>query len=217
MVNPMNLHNLAFRTDPTRYVRQRAINGVAWFMRNQGVQANQYQNLYLNMAKEGSFDLQGDGQARQVILTPVGNVTHHDQPISAYWCPFIQGNGLPGFVDIPTYRPRHRFVFTAAMNGCALMVTSSPLGPGMIRVYHHQHPGDLGINQLILQQGQEVLSFISFGDYGSINQQVPAPNAFNFLYYRNSGWRYVLQPQTFNMMTLDVALNPAIPPRVLDV
>jgi len=213
----MNGHNLVFRTDPTWYVSQRAINGVAWFMQNQANHANQQQMLVLNVAKQGAFDLQGHRQAQQVVLTPVGNVHHGDQPITAYWCPFVQGNVLPGFVDIPRHNPQHRFVFTAAMNGCALMVTASPIGPNMIRVYHHQHPGNAGINQLIQAQGQEVISFISFDDYGDVNQQLPAPNAFNFLYYRNGGWKFVLQPQTFNMVTHDVALNPAIQSQILDV
>jgi len=213
----MNGHNLIFRTDPLWYVRNRAINGVSWFMQNQANHANQLQNMVLNLAKEGSFDLRGGGQAQQVVLTPVGNVQHGDQPIAAYWCPFVQGNVLPGFVDIPRHNPQRRFVFTAAMNGCALVVTGSPLGPNMIRIYHHQHPDDANINGLIQAQGQEVISFISFEDYGDAAQQFPAPNAFNFLYYRNGGWRFVLQPQTLNMLTHDVALNPAIPPKVLDV
>jgi hypothetical protein len=186
-------------------------------MRNQANHVNQQRNIMLNALKQGNFDLQGDGLAQQVVLTPVGNVLQGEQPIAAYWCPFVQGNGLPGFVDIPRFNPQYRFVFTAAMNGCALMVTTSPLGPNMIRVYHHQHPGNAGINQLIQAQGQEVISFVSFDDYGNANQQVPAPNAFNFLYYRNGGWRFVLQPQTFNMVNHDVALNPAIQPQVLDV
>lgn len=213
----MNGHNQIFISNPVWYVGQKAINGIAWFMQNQAGHASQQQNLVLNVAKQGVFDLQGDGQARQVILTPVGNTQHGDQPIAAYWCPFVQGNVLPGFVDIPRYNPEHKFVFTAAMNGCALVVTASPVGSHMIRVYHHQHPDSAHINQLIQEQGPAVTSLIGFDDYGHVEQQDPAPNAFNFLYYRSGGWKFVLQPQTFNMITHDVALNPAILPKVLDV
>ena len=212
----MNGHNTLFRADPVWYIRQRAINGVAWFMRDQANQAHQMQALMLNNAKQGAFDLQGDGQTPQVTLTPVGNVLHDDPPIHAYWCPFIQGNVLPGFVDVPRINPPYRFVFTAAMNGCALVVTNSPLGPGMIRIYHNQHPGNQNINQLIHNQGQQIVSFITFDDYGDVNQQMPAPNAFNFLYYRNGGWRFVLQPQLLNMFTHNVALNPNIQTQIID-
>ncbi|WP_137936489.1 hypothetical protein [Chitinivorax sp. B] len=212
----MNGHNALFMADPLWYIKQRAINGVAWFMRGQANRANQMQNTMLNTLKEGVFDLQGEGQAHQVTLTPVGQVLHGDQPIQAYWCPFVQGMVLPGFVDVPKVNPRCKFVFTAAMNGCALVVTESPLGANMIRVYHNQHPGNQQINQLIRNQGREVISFISFDDYGDANQQMPAPNAFNFLYYRNGGWRFVIQPQLFNMATHVVTLNPNIPTQISD-
>ncbi|MGJ7535814.1 MULTISPECIES: hypothetical protein [unclassified Variovorax] len=215
----MNGHNQLFRADPVAYAQLRAINGVSWFMQNAQAQQNPafaMQVLVLNTAKMGSFDLQGTAQALQVTLRPVGNVLHQDQPISAYWCPFIQGNVMPGFVDVPRHNPQHRFVFTAAMNGCALMVTNSPLGAHLIRVYHHQHPGQANINQMIQAQGQEVISYIGFDDYGHANQHIPLPNAFNFLYYRNGAWKYVLQPQLFDPLTNNVTLNGLIPSQVLD-
>ena len=150
----MNGHNLTFRNNPIWYVAQRAINNVSWFMKDQANSINQQRNRILNTAKSGTFDLLGDGQAKEVILAPTGNPLHTDALITAYWCPFIQGNVLPGFVDIPRHNPQHNFVFTAAMNGCALVATTSPFGKNMIRIYHHQHPESVSVNQLIHAQGQ---------------------------------------------------------------
>lgn len=213
----MNGHNLTFRNNPTWYVAQRAINNVSWFMKDQANSTNQQRNRVLNTAKSGAFDLLGDGQAKEVTLAPTGNTTHTDPLITAYWCPFIQGNVLPGFVDIPRHNPQHNFVFTAAMNGCALVTTTSPAGSNLLRIYHHQHPDSATINQLILAQGQSILSCIDASDYCRSDQKYPAPNAFNFLFYKEGKWKYVVQPQTFNMLTHEVALNPAMQPKVVDV
>ena len=214
----MNGNNLTFLSDPIWYIRNRAINNIKWFKqvhRSAGLDRAAASNRVtaLNVLKEGYFDLQGSAQDREVLLALVGDVGTGDRPISAYWCPFIQGNVLPGYVDIPRVNPVHHFVFTAAMNGCALVATHSPLGANMIRIYHNQHPDSAAINNLIAKQGQSMISIVKFDDYGVDF----APNAFNFLYYRNGGWRYVLQPQILNMLTDDVGINNGIPQQVLDV
>ncbi|MGQ5521995.1 hypothetical protein ACUHMQ_01915 [Chitinimonas sp. PSY-7] len=220
----MNGQNLAFITDPAWYIGQRAINSLAWFHFS-NIREQQNNQLYMELIarKQGAFDLQEmkrskqDGlSSRQVILAPVRQGDIRDPVINAYWCPFIQGMVLPGYVDVPRRNPAHRFIFTAAMNGCALVVTESPLGAHMMRVYHHQHPGSQPVNDLIKAQGQEVISYIAFDDYGRDNGSLPAPNGFNFLYYRKGGWRFALQPQLFNMVTQEVWLNPGIQTSLLD-
>ena len=213
----MNGHNLTFRSDPIWYITQRAINNVSWFMKDQANNINQQRNRILNGSKTGAFDLLGEGQAKQVALAPTGNPPHSDPLITAYWCPFVQGNVLPGFVDIPMHNPEHQFVFTAAMNGCALVTTTSPLGSNMLRVYHHQHPDSPHINNLIKAQGQTIISSINANDYCHRDQKIPAPNAFNFLLYKEGRWKYAVQPQTFNMLTHDVTLNPGMPSKILDI
>ena len=87
----------------------------------------------------------------------------------------------------------------------------------MLRVYHHQHPDSAHINNLIKAQGQTVISSISASDYCHNDQKIPAPNAFNFLFYKEGKWKYAVQPQTFNMLTHDVALNPGMPAKVVNV
>ncbi len=159
----------------------------------------------LNVLKEGLFDLAGPIAANNVDLGVSGNHVHNDAPIRAYWCPFIQGNVLPGFVDVPRAQPDSPFVFTAAMNGCAFVITDSP-NHGYFRVYHHQHPDSAFIWNLIHQQGQVVRSFLGFAEYGVAANVAPnavaAPNAFNFLHYQFGMWSYVVQRQHFNMLTL---------------
>ena len=155
--------------------------------------------------------------ANEVILTPVGNVTHGDMPISAYWCPFIQGMQMPGYVDIPKHKPDYSFMFTAAMNGCALIVTETPGRSDMIRVYHNQHPHEETVNASIRKLGKPILSRLVFEDYGRDTGTLPAPNGFNFLYYSRECWMIYSQPQMLDLVTSKVMLNRSLPSRMLEV
>ena len=98
----------------------------------------------LNMAKWGVFDLVPVPGSTKVTLRFAGPGSTHaisgDLPISAYWIPYLVGGGLPGWVDIPRRWALWRIVLTAAMQGCALVVTSSPASPAHFRVFHNQHP-----------------------------------------------------------------------------
>jgi len=205
----MNGHNGQFLLDPLKYVGLRAVNNLTWFRRAilpaNGATLGALNNG-LSLAKTGYFDLQAVS-LDTVELAIVAGAGGGEAPIQAYWCPFIQGGGLPGWVEIPKANPPMRFMFTAAMNGCRLVVTDR--SATHFRVYHHQHPdsgGPLanGIWTAIAQQGHEIVSHMGYDEYGVGQDFGRAPNAFNFLYYRNGVWNYVSQPQWFDMATLKV-------------
>ncbi len=202
----MNGHNAQFQADPNRYTNAWIINSVQWF-RNAQHGVNAQRNTLLGILKEGYFDFVPAGGINSVTLTVIGNQNiGGEQPVSAYWCPFVQGNILPGYIDLPRQNPDFRFVFTAAMQGCALVATESPQGPNFFRLYHHQHPDSNNIWTLIHNQNQEVLSILSYADYGQANVANGVGNSFNFLYYRNSNWVYITQPQILSP-DLTVRLN----------
>jgi hypothetical protein len=210
----MNGHNAQFVANPLKYVEARAVNNLTWFRRAilpaNGATLGALNNA-LGVAKTGAFDLQALSiDTVELKVMPAGPI-QGDNAIQAYWCPFIQGGGLPGWVDIPKNAPPMKFVFTAAMNGCRLVITNR--SATHFRVYHHQHPdsgGPLanGIWQAIHAQGHEVVSHMGYDEYGVGEDFGRAPNAFNFLYYRNGGWNYVSQPQYFDMATLKVTKLP---------
>lgn len=192
--------NSQFITSPENFVRANIINNIRWFNNTGRPEASVGHSMILmaGRTKEANFDLvrvEVNGGKNVYELRLCNMMVKNDTTINAYWCPFIQGNNtLPGYVDIPRYNPRNRFVFTPAMNGCAFVVTKSPRGGDWFRVYHNQHPESRSVSNLIMRDsGDDVLSCLSFEDYGTQNH----PNAFNFLYYRNSTWIYVSQPQIF--------------------
>ncbi len=199
----MNGCNAQFIGSPEVFVRANIINNIRWFQ-NAGrpeASVNNSMIVMANSLKEANFDLaRGEtNEGKNVYdLRLCNSLVKNDIPINGYWCPFIQGNTLPGYVDIPRYNPIYRFVFTPAMNGCAFVVTNSPKGRDWFRVYHNQHPGMRSVTDLIRREsGEDLFSYFSFNDYGTQNN----PNAFNFLHYRNSTWMYVSQPQIFTINT----------------
>jgi hypothetical protein len=167
---------------------------VSWF-RAHGTQANP-----LTGNKKGQFDLEFTGNlTSKVVSFRIADVSvKSDIAIDAYWCPFISGGGLPGWVDLPLEKPAYKFMFTAAMQGCALVVTTSPT-PKHIRVYHHQHPEKISkysaspqIWKAIEEVGQKQVSILDYEKY-SVKGQTNVTNAFNFLAYKNERWSYVTQ------------------------
>lgn len=208
----MNGHNQQFTQDPLAFIAKQPINGILGF--KSGVAFN------TTSQTQGTFDL--IKQNGQVILTPYNQANYSfyqriEEPITAYWCPFIQGNDTVGYVDIPKQNPPFNFVFTAAMNGCSLVTTESPDNPNMFRVYHNQHPDEKksGPNRIILESGREVISEIKYENYGSessnLDKEGYAPvNAFNFLYYTKGQWFYVIQPQSMNMVSQNVKPNRSL-------
>ena len=193
----MQGHNAEFVNNWARYLDHIIVDNVSWFRD----MANNVQVVALKVPKAGLFDLVPTGidpRRAQFRIAPA--FVRGDVGIGAYWCPFLPGGGLPGWVDLPRRNPAHNFMFTAAMQGCALVVTGSPTSNN-IRVYHHQHPDPNhnaapAIWGAIHQVGQAVISILEYNDYGATGLQGNAPNAFNFLLYRNAHWNYVTQAHT---------------------
>lgn len=200
-------YNGLFRQDPFAFINTYTVDIKTWFeglMRRAG--GGGFEGALLqaaNTAKVGRFDLAPVGgflgwgiHTVEVRMTPHGG-------IDAYWVPYHAGLGLPGYADVPRINPVTPFVFTAGMNGCAFVVTTTPGGGGhSLRVYHNQHPNNHSIWNQIHAVGQPVVSYVDFNDYGG-GALDPGMNpvAFNFLYYRNGTWNYVFQPQAFNALS----------------
>jgi hypothetical protein len=205
----MNGCNNIFTLNPINFLGLMTVNNINWFRPGQMSPVERQSIALTNRLKMGAFDLQPMGGVTVKFRISSG-LPANDQPINAYWCPYEAGGGLPGFVDFPRNGPLYPFVFTAAMNGCAFVVTTSPAGGGSLRLYHHQHPGDANaapggtpqrIWNAINNQGQAILSVFMFEDYGAATPAHTEPNAFNFLYHDGHHWYYVSQPQTANMGT----------------
>ena len=193
----MQGHNALFTGNFATYLNGVIVDNVSWF-RNM---ANNGAVVGLGVPKAGQFDLLPTGinpSRVQFRIAPVGGIIG-DAAIGAYWCPFDSGGELPGWVDLPMHNPAHNLMFTMAMQGCALVVTGSPLA-NHFRVYHHQHPdmshAAAAVWGAIHAQGQPVISVYTFDDYGLAGLNGNAPNAFNFLLYRNGNWNYVTQAHT---------------------
>jgi hypothetical protein len=192
----MQGHNAEFVGNWNSYLNNVLVDNVTWF---RDIGANNAAINALSLAKAGSFDLVPTSIApRRVMLriAPPGGIVA-DAGIGGYWCPFVQGGGLPGWVDLPRQAPAHNLMFTAAMQGCALVVTQSPVA-NHIRVYHHQHPdgANNGVWQALHAVGQPVLSILDYADYGPAGLNGNAPNAFNYMLFRNGMWNYVTQAHT---------------------
>lgn len=208
----MNNRNINFINDPIGYLNNNTVNH-RWF--DEHIQRRNLGNAplaetaavnLLPIAKMGNFDFQptagAPGGRPQVKFATINNNPTMDAALTAYWCPYVNGNGIPGFVDVPRTNPTYNFVFTAAMNGCAFIITDSPLGGGHFRVYHHQHPGTAAIDNLILAATPNIITTFGFDQYGNgALAGLNLPVAFNFLYYRNGGWVIVSQATKMNAHT----------------
>lgn len=203
-------------------MNQLFVNDPVWFLQhvlvdNRFIAAN---FGLLNQNKAGLFDLviTGGNTVRLTDASPgTGHQIQNDVAIPAYWCPFLPGGGLPGWVDVPRFNPQRRFVFTAAMQGCALVVTDSPASPQLFRLSHNQHPGAQATWTAMQQIGiTAVVSTLSWAQYG--NQAPAAPvnvtNAFNFL-WRPPGqaWSYIAQSNRLVPLAMGMRLerDPAMP------
>ncbi len=192
----MNGLNALFVNDPVWFLRNICVDNQAMQLGPEGARTL----TRLNAAKSGMFDLvpAGRANANKVVLTDAspgsGHAVVRDAPISAYWCPFLAGGGLPGWVDVPRAHPPQRLIFTAAMQGCCYVVTTSPAGRGNFRVFHNQHPETAATWQAIAGQGASVLSTLTYDEYGGGG----LTNAFNIL-WRPTGkaWAYVSQTNSF--------------------
>jgi hypothetical protein len=193
-------YNNLFRLDPFNFINTYTVDIKGWFeglMRTPQDPGHQYyaaadEMKFCRLNFDPSEGLLGFG-VQTVTAKFVGGTG-----IDGYWVPYKPGTGLPGYADVKRRNPPTPFVFTGGMNGCAFFVTDSPLGATYMRVYHHQHPGSDAITRRILDVGQPIISIHSFDDYGGAELPYGVnPVAFNFMYYRNSTWNYVSQPQEF--------------------
>lgn len=202
-------YNALFTTDPFGFIKTYTVDIKTWFenlMRSATTQTrtDAMYKEFVERQKVGAMNLEPVGGLLGFGVDTVEfQFARVGAGIDAYWVPYHAGEGLPGWADVPRRNPTHPFVFTAGMNGCAFVVTDSPLGGAYMRVYHNQHPDNQNVWQSIHGAGRPIISIANFDEYGGgplghgIN-----PVAFNFLYYRNSGWNYVFQPQSFNALSL---------------
>ena len=107
---------------------------------------NANRKVYFRMKKvsTSTFGI-GENKVELLLGATAGDIPSegNDFAVASYWCPFLSGNAGVGYVDIPRSSPAHKFVLTAAMQGCWFVVTDTvPPDPGMMRVHHHQHPDD---------------------------------------------------------------------------
>jgi len=190
----MNGMNQLFMENPVQFLRDVCVDNKTM---QQGIQGANDLRL-LNAVKVGTFDLViAGGNKVTFTFAGAGYQIKNDIPIKAYWCPFLAGMGLPGWVDVPKFSPTYRFVFTPAMQGCALVVTKSPASTRHFRVFHNQHPDDNRTWQAMQNSGiTGTLSSLGYDAYG--NAQTEMTNAFNFM-WRPPGraWSIVSQSNQF--------------------
>ncbi len=210
----MNGSNGQFIGSPDAFISANVVNNVRWMQKAGNPMASASERGLVSNAdnrKRATFDLVreeviGGKNVYDLVITQQAVV--QDQAITAWWCPFYQGTGLPGYVDVPKNNPEHRFVFTPPMNGCSFVVAQSPLNANALRIYHNQHPGMDAVEKSIKSdlKDSEIISTFTFAEYGQGNN----PNAFNFMYFNNnSQWVFISQPQTLNMQTRQVGFRPA--------
>jgi hypothetical protein len=200
-------YNNLFKADPETFVKTYTVDIKTWFenlMRSTSLETRKGAALSeaanaMGVCRADFEPVDGGffSKTQTVQLRFIPN-----EGIDAYWVPYHAGLGLPGWADVARTNPPCKFVFTAGMNGCAFVITDSPAGAGLMRVYHNQHPDDPGVMQAIHNVGQPVISFAGFDEQGGM--ALPHginPVAFNCLYYRNGTWSYIFQPQAFNALS----------------
>lgn len=194
----MNGLNQMFQNDPVWFLKQRCVDNRTMQVGIEG--ANRIAQL--NVTKTGLFDLvpasgrPGENKVTLVDASPGSNHTIvRDTPISALWCPYLSGGALPGFVDVPRASPPTRLILTAAMQGCAFVVTSSPLGAQYFRVFHNQHPEMSSTWAAITSAGcTNVISTLAYEQYEGGGMT----NAFNLMWRApKKSWAYVSQTNSF--------------------
>lgn len=216
----MNGMNKLFMDDPIWFLNRICVDNKQMQEGNSGAS-----NLVrLNASKWGVFDLVPVSGGRKVVLTYASPMSGHnvvgDVPIIAYWCPFLAGGGLPGYVDIPRTNPPRRFMFTAAMQGCALVVTRTPNSTTTFRVFHNQHPEQASTWQAMAGQGLTgVISNLGYTDYG--NPSGPdggMTNAFNILWRKpGRAWSYVSQSNQFVPLPTGTLIERDLAKPILDL
>jgi hypothetical protein len=191
----MNGLNTSFVTDPTTFLGNRPVNVSGILPRSVSAGGAPSATPMIDTIKYGAFDISQDGG--QVWLREASRsvATGGDQALVAYWCPFAQSNGKAGFVDIPKTQPLTDIVFTAAMNGCSLMVTAADK-PGNFRLHHHQHPA--GVSRAIVNTASGIVESAIVFEFAEADYNTPATvgsffQTFNFLRFQAGGWKLYSQ------------------------
>ncbi|MEM9489652.1 MAG: hypothetical protein AAGC55_10935 [Myxococcota bacterium] len=168
------------------------------------------------------------GGSRMALLTPIADGTTFQMqamsqhfrppssnPIRGYWFPYLPptpeeatvartGAGpsaVFGWVDIPKHNPEYPFCFTGSMQGCHIVVATSPANPSThYRVYHYPNVsshwptrGNMAFNYWPSRTGGEPVAWLD--DLAYEHQAPHAVDAFNFLYHDGTRWRIYIQKQ----------------------
>ncbi len=192
----MNGLNKQFLADPVVFLKSKCVDNKTM---QEGVEAAKH-ITQLNGAKVGAFDLITVKDSLVRLTYAVVPEIKNDAPIFAYWCPFLPGMDLPGWVDIPKSEPKFNFVLTAAMQGCAFIITNSPASEQSFRVFHNQHPEDKRPWAAMEKEGAtKIVSKLSYEQYGNaIDEEGGMTNAFNLLWKPpDKNWSYVSQSNKF--------------------
>lgn len=191
----MNGQNNSLRTDTVRFLTSTPVNVSEIVERSVTAVAAE---PMISKVKYGMFDLTADGSQAWLKEVSRTGVTGADAALIAYWCPFRQGHGAAaGWVDVPKTRPVTEYVFTAAMNGCALLITQSPLKQGDFRVIHHQHPTKAkeraAVNIASGISESDIVFEFNDTEYDSPPTTGSFYQCFNFLRYEAPKWRLYSQ------------------------
>jgi len=100
-----------------------------------------------------------------------------------------------GFVDFLRVNPTHPFVFTGAMNGCAIVITESPLGDDYYRAYHYPNVSTYPKFIDRSHWPHTPLFYWTFADYGGDGEM--EADALNFLFYAEGEWHLCCQPHAW--------------------
>jgi hypothetical protein len=129
-------------------------------------------------------------------------------PITGYYFPYLsppaaaesirKGWGIAdmGQVDFPRTDPAYDFIFTGAMNGCAIVITESPQGDGHYRIYHYPNVSTYPQFKPARLWPHTRLYVWTAEDYGG--EGIDA-DAWNFLHYDRQArsWYLYCQPHTW--------------------
>ncbi len=187
--------NTSFATDPASFLAARPVNVSAILPRTVAAGGAVSTSPMIDTIKYGAFDLSADGGQAWLREASLTAATGGDQALVAYWCPFAQSNGKAGFVDIPKTKPATDYVFTAAMNGCSLIVTASDK-PDCFRLHHHQHPG--GVSRAIVNAASGITERAIVFEFAEVDYNTPATagtffQTFNFLRFEAGKWKLYSQ------------------------
>ena len=136
-----------------------------------------------------------------------------DHPVEGYFFPYSSppggradvdagrwGIAQMGQVDFPRADPLYDFVFTGAMNGCAIVVTESPLGFSHYRAYHYPNPDSYPRFKDPNVWPFRVLHWFGFDRYCGTSYAPPPrrdeiqyPDGWNFLHFYRGAWHVYSQ------------------------